>query len=101
MKPDFTLTKKAVSDLKEIGRYTQDQWSREQRDIYLTMMDACFHQLAADPLKGKDCSDIRQGYRKQTAGSHVIFYRQLSDNKIEIVRILHGHMDIETRLSES
>ena len=99
--PGFSLTNKAMADLKEIGRYTQNQWGREQRDTYLTMLDACFHQLAADSLKGKDCSDIRNGYRKQAAGSHVIFYRQLSEDLIEIVRVLHGRMDIETRLSES
>jgi toxin ParE1/3/4 len=99
--PRFTLTNKALVDLKEIGHYTQQQWGREQRDTYLTMLDACFHQLAANPLKGKDCSDIRTGYRKHPAGIHVIFYRQLADDRIEIVRVLHGRMDIETRLAES
>jgi toxin ParE1/3/4 len=99
--PSFILTNRAFADLKDIGRYTQIRWGREQRDTYLLMLDACFHQLAAKPLKGKDCSDIRNGYRKHTVGSHVIFYRQLSKDTIEIVRVLHGRMDIETRLSES
>ncbi|WP_370543326.1 type II toxin-antitoxin system RelE/ParE family toxin [Geobacter sp. OR-1] len=67
--------------------------------MYLRMLDASFQQLAANPLKGKDCSDIRDGYRKLNAGSHVIFYRQQSIDSIEIVRVLHGRMDIETRLS--
>jgi toxin ParE1/3/4 len=31
-------------------------------------------------------------------GRHLIFYRQLSEDAIEIVRILHGRMDIETHL---
>ena len=57
--PGYTLTNKAMADLKEIARYTQNQWGREQRDTYLTMLDACFHQLSVNPLKGKDCSDIR------------------------------------------
>jgi toxin ParE1/3/4 len=97
----FTITKMALADLKEISRYTQEQWGRKQRTTYLTMLDACFNQLAKNPLKGKDCSEIRTSYRKYAAGSHVIFYRQLSDHSIEIVRILHGRMDIEARLSES
>jgi len=91
--PGFSLTSRAVADLKDIGRYTQKQWGREQRDLYLTMLDASFRQLAANPLKGKDCSDIRDGYRKSNAGSHVIFYRRISGDTIEIVRILHGRMD--------
>ena len=47
--PFFTITNKAKADLKEIGRYTQEHWGRDQRNQYLTMMDACFHQLAANP----------------------------------------------------
>lgn len=66
--PEVTLTQKALADLKEIGRYTQKEWGRQQRDVYLTMLDACFQQLADDPLKGKDCSEIRNGYRKSVAG---------------------------------
>ena len=97
--PTFTLTNMAKSDLKEIAKFTQNRWGREQRDLYLQMLDVSFQQLAANPLKGKDCSDIRIGYRKLNAGSHVIFYRQTFTDTIEIVRVLHGHMDIDTRLS--
>ena len=97
--PSFTLTNMAMADLKEIGRYTQSRWGREQRDQYLKMLDVSFQQLAANPLKGKDCGDIRIGYRELNVGSHVIFYRQMLTDMIEIVRVLHGHMDIETRLS--
>lgn len=100
MNPLFTLTNKAKADLKKIGRYTQEHWGRDQRNQYLTMMDACFHQLAANPHIGKDCNEIRDGYRKFNAGSHVIFYRQTLTDTIEIVRVLHGRMDIEVRLAE-
>lgn len=98
--PSFTLTNMAKADLKGIANFTQNRWGREQRNLYLQMLDVSFQQLAANPHKGKDCSDIRIGYRKLNAGSHVIFYRQTLVDTIEIVRVLHGHMDIETRLSE-
>ena len=97
--PTFTLTNMAKADLKEIGQYTQTRWGREQRDLYLKMLDVLFQQLADNPLKGKDCSEIRIGYRKLNVGGHVIFYRQTLSDTIEIVRVLHGHMDIETRLT--
>lgn len=97
----FYLTHAAKADLKDIGRYTKKQWGVVQRDRYLTMLDGCFQDLAAEPLKGRDCSDIQAGYRKYSAGSHVIFYRQVADDTIEIVRILHSRMDVERRLSES
>ncbi len=97
----FTLSNKAASDVKEIGRYTQKEWGREQRNRYLAILDACFRSLAANPLMGKDCGEIRNGYRKHSTGSHVIFYRQTTNDTIEIVRILHKRMDIEHQLQET
>ena len=76
--------------------FTQNRWGHEQRNLYLQMLDISFQQLAVNPLKGKDCSEIRIGYRKLNTGSHVIFYRQTHTDMIEIVRVLHCHMDIET-----
>lgn len=99
--PTFRLTNKALADLMDIGRYTLGHWGLEQRNLYLRMLDVSFQQLAANPLTGKDCTAIRNGYQKFNAGSHVIFYRQKSDDSIEIVRILHERMDCETRLSPS
>ena len=97
--PSFTLTKRALNDLVEIGTYTQRHWGCGQRNNYLTMLDGCFQQLAANPLMGKDCSEIREGYRKMSAGTHVIFYRQKHIFKVEIVRILHGRMDIDSKFA--
>lgn len=97
--PSFTLTKKALADLIEIGRYTQRRWGVEQRNTYLALLDGCFQQLAADPLTGRACDEIRSGYRKMNAGSHVVFYRQRRNDEIEIGRVLHRSMDFETRLS--
>jgi toxin ParE1/3/4 len=98
--PHFVLTNKAKADLKAIGRYTADTWGREQRNRYLALLDGTFHELAANPLRGRDCGTIRPGYRKQGVGRHIIFYRQLTADCIEIVRVLHGRMDVERRLSD-
>ena len=50
--------------------------------------------LAADPRLGRSCDQIRAGYFKYSAGSHVIFDR-LADVGIDVVRILHQSMDID------
>jgi toxin ParE1/3/4 len=76
--PSFTLTNMAKADLKGIAHYTLVKWGRDQRNHYLSILDACFHQLAANPLKGMDCSEIRSGYRKFNAGSHIIFIGKVS-----------------------
>ena len=99
--PGFHLTQAAKTDLKDIGRYTQNKWGRAQRDKYLAMLDGCFQDLADEPLKGRDCSDIRDGYRKYSAGRHVIYYHPIPINTLLIARILHDRMDVERHLSDS
>lgn len=94
----FELTKKAKSDLKDIAIHTQNTWGKHQRNIYLTALDKSFYALAADHLKGSDCEEIRSGYRKHKVGKHIIFYREINSNHIEIVRILLERMEIETHL---
>ena len=91
----FVLTKKARNDLLEIALYTFERWGREQRNMYLNMMNDCFQQLATNPHIGIDCREIRTGYRKMKVGSHVVFYRAKTPQIIEIVRVLHGRMDPE------
>jgi toxin ParE1/3/4 len=97
--PAFRLTAKARADLRDIGRYTQRTWGRDQRNHYLSRLDEAFHLLAREPDRGRSCDNIRQGYRKYQVGRHVIFYRR-SGADIEIIRILHERMDLEARLSE-
>jgi len=97
--PSFSLTNMAKGDLINIARYTLNKWGREQRNHYLSILDACFRQLAENPFNGKDCSEILNGYRKFNVGSHVIFYRQIITDRIEIVRVLHCRMDVDNHLS--
>ncbi|MBF0434648.1 MAG: type II toxin-antitoxin system RelE/ParE family toxin [Magnetococcales bacterium] len=96
----FVLTNKALNDLKEIGHYTERMWGKEQRNNYLSILDRCFQDLASAPLKGQDCNAVRSGYRKHPTGKHLVFYRMLTQDQIEIVRILHARMDVERHFDE-
>jgi len=49
---------------------------------------------------GRERPEIKSGYRSIAEGKHVIFYRA-GDNGIEILRILHGRMNIEHRLGQT
>lgn len=98
--PGFVLTNAALTDLQSIGRYTAAAWGREQRNRYLALLDSSFHELAANPLKGRDCPEIRPGIGKYAVRRHVVFYRRSDDGCIEIVRVLHERMDMESRISE-
>ncbi|MEI6333860.1 MAG: type II toxin-antitoxin system RelE/ParE family toxin [Methylococcaceae bacterium] len=94
----FELTNKAKSDLKDIAIYTQNTWGKHQRNIYLTAIDKSFYALAANHLKGRDCGEIRSGYRKHKVGKHIVYYHEINANLIEIARVLHERMDIESHL---
>ncbi len=95
--PVFRLSAKSLEDLKSIGRFTLKSWGREQRNIYLSKPDESFHRLAEQPHLGNARDDIRKGYRVYHVGRHLVFYRQKS-TCIEIIRILHDRMDVETHL---
>ena len=95
----FYLTHKAKADLQSIGRYTAIKWGINQRNIYLTQIDRCFHDLSDSPDLGRVCDFIRKGYRKYKVGKHLIFYRHAGADQIEIVRILHERMDVKIHLS--
>ena len=93
----FRLSAKSFEDLKSIGRFTLKSWGRKQRNIYLSKLDESFHRLADQPHLGNARDDIREGYRVYHVGRHLIFYLQKSSG-IEIIRILHDRMDVETHL---
>lgn len=97
--PSFKVTRKAQADLIAIGRYTNKQWGVSQRNHYLRQLDDCFHQRAENPELGTSCDFIFKGYRKFPQGSHLIFYKQDSENSIVIIRVLHQSMDVESLLS--
>lgn len=93
----FELTSEAKEDLKRIARFTEKQWGRNQRFLYVKQFDDAFHLLAESSSFGKPCDYIKEGYRKFPQGSDIIFYREVSKRKILIIRILHKSMDIESK----
>jgi toxin ParE1/3/4 len=93
----FELTKEAKGDLRNIARFTEKRWGRNQRFLYIKQFDDTFHLLAEAPALGKQCDFIKKGYRKFPQGSHVLFYREASKSTIIVIRILHKYMDVESR----
>jgi toxin ParE1/3/4 len=93
----FKLTPDALNDLRDIARYTEHQWGREQRNQYLAEIDKRFHWLAQSPKLATERDDIKPGYRCFPQGRHVIFFRE-RDTHIEILGILHRNMDVRRHL---
>ena len=96
----FSITRKAKADLKSIAAYTQRKWGKNQRQIYARQFDDVFHMLSHTPDAGSVCDYIREGYRKFPCSSHIIFYRNLGKDKVDIVRILHKRMDARQQIAK-
>ncbi len=56
--------------------------------------------MAENPDLGKEYELILPNLRGVKLKEHIIFYRCLEEGKIEILRILHGRMDLKTRIQK-
>ncbi|MGD0960275.1 MAG: type II toxin-antitoxin system RelE/ParE family toxin [Methylomonas sp.] len=92
MTATYRITPRALSDLKNIGRYTTEIWGKPQRNRYLADLDKRFNWLSKHPHLGKHRSDIAEGYYCFPQGSHLIFYI-LNPFGIDIIGIPHQSMD--------
>ncbi len=86
------VTQRALSDLKNIGRYTERAWGKVQRNQYLKSIESRFLWLAKNPLLGKHRTDISEGYYSFPEGHHVVFYL-IGSGSIDIIGIPHKAID--------
>lgn len=100
MRPSCRITPRAFDDLKNIARYTRQQWGEEQRNRYLGALDSRFGWLAEHPNRGKHRPDIRDGYFCFPQGSHLIFYLVRADG-IDIIGVPHKRTDVLLYFSDS
>ena len=96
----YILTNKAVEDLSQIWDYTIDVWSEKKADKYYYMLlDSC-QELADEKVCSKNYHEVDELILGFKIGQHIIFYRAMKDNKIEIARILHIRMDLRSSIQE-
>jgi len=98
---NYKISQAANQDIENIWIYTFENWSIEQADRYLNQIIDEIAYLSDNPRSGKDYSQIRKGYFRSRIKSHFIFYKKnLKLEQVEIIRILHQRMDIESRPNE-
>ena len=96
----YRLTKKAAEDLARIWNYTVDTWSENQADYYFQMLlDSC-QSISERNVTGKTYEGIYTGLLGKKAGKHIIFYRNVEGDVVEIIRILHERIDLKRRINE-
>jgi toxin ParE1/3/4 len=98
--PSYSLSPEAKKDLLTIRAHTQNKWGIQQAQKYIDALEKKCEKLAQSPHMGRERPEIKPGYRSITEGKHVIFYR-VGDSGIDILRILHGRIDIEHRMGQT
>lgn len=91
--PKYRIAPRAKDDLLNIGRYTQQQWGKTQRNFYLKDLEKRFEWLVHNSSLGKHRTDIQEGFYSFPQGRHVIFYLIHSDG-VDIIGVPHKEMDI-------
>ena len=96
----ITFRQKAIEDLSKIWDYTMSEWSEIQADKYYSLIKFSCKEIGLNPKIGKEYPGISRNLLGLKSGKHIIFYHQVSENEIEIIRILHEQMDLGNRIIE-
>ena len=94
----YHFTKRALVDLIEIWDYTVEEWSQNQAEKYYDLIIASCLDLANNPQLGKTYEILAMDILGYKCGEHIIFYREILKNEIEIIRVLHGMMDLKNKI---
>jgi toxin ParE1/3/4 len=96
----FKFTNNAVKDLSDIWSYTVETWSESQADKYYKLIISACSTIANKPQICKSYPEIYKDLKGKLTSKHVIFYRVLEDQTIEITRILHERIDLKNKLKK-
>lgn len=95
------ISREALVDLEKIWVYTFETWSVEQADRYFNLIMNEINYLSKNSESGRDYSHIKKDYFCSKVKFHLIFYKvNKKQNVLEIIRILHQQMDLESHLDD-
>jgi len=94
------LRQEAIDDLNDIWIYTFEQWSEKQADKYYASLEFACLQIGQNPELGKEYEGICKNLLGLRTGKHIIFYQVITQQEIEIIRILHERMDIKNKIND-
>ncbi len=93
----YRISEAAINDLDGIWEYTFLNWSKEQADRYHNLIMNEIEFIAENISSGKSMNHIKDGYLVSYVKSHMIFFKR-KEGIVEIIRILHQKMDVESNL---
>ena len=96
-KAKYRISATAIKDLDGIWEYTFTNWSKNQADRYHNLLMNEIEFVAENRTSGKSMDQIKEGYLVTYVKSHMIFFKR-NEEIVEIIRILHQKMDVESNL---
>ena len=100
MPVEYDLTAAAKQDVRDIWRYTAEQWGEAQADHYTGLLETRFQQIAAGSALSRTFSARYPQVRVTRCEQHYIFYLSPAGQRPRIIAVLHARMDLLARLSE-
>lgn len=88
------FTQHALNDLKEIGRYTKEEWGAAQARRYRQELELALQSLSLNPNIGRLREELAPDIRSFKVASHICFYLPHQAG-LTVVRLLHPSQDIE------
>jgi toxin ParE1/3/4 len=95
----FRLSIAADQDVRDIHTFGALSFGERQADSYVKALIKGFEFIGANPKAGRERREISPPVRVHVVGSHLIIYL-IEERGAHIVRIMHGHADWQTELSE-
>jgi toxin ParE1/3/4 len=94
----YRFSNKALNDLISIWDYTVEEWSESQAEKYYDLIMASCADLAEDPQLGRSYNILAMNILGYKCGRHIILYREISKSEIVVERVLHGMMDLKSKI---
>ncbi|MFN3503428.1 type II toxin-antitoxin system RelE/ParE family toxin [Allorhizobium sp. NPDC080224] len=96
----YRLRPSAEEDMDAIWDYTCRTRSPARADRYIDDLFDAFERLVQTPELGPQAYMVASGYRRLRVNHHLIFYRKVELDEIEVVRILHEKSDFLRHLGD-
>lgn len=94
------LRQQAINDLNDIWEYTFYEWSENQAEKYYNAIKVACKEIGENPNIGRNYTEIGTHLFGLKCGKHIIFFHKVSEEEIEIIRILHERMDLKNEINE-
>ncbi len=89
---EILLRPEAETDIENIADYTIERWGRRQAESYISALRGDITSLVQFSKRFPIHEPTGLALRRMRSGHHLIFYL-ISDEAIEIVRVLHERSD--------